>query len=313
VKEVRLFEEIRIIHIPKKLIFEEVKRKGVLISLSSFYLLTQKIKKPKRRTDCCELCKRGRFLELKKGKCEEGEELSNSEMNELLSFKCDEILYKESQKSIQKKEENMNEGEGILVFDYKESWNTRVFLGDETSWDHWHPNTISHIAYVLIWKENGERKKRVYNYLSENKKHNAKFSIQTMKMLTQEKEMEKISKLSLYCDVGPHFYNKYIIHQIFNTNLFGERNVALTFFCEHHGKSYCDSSFGTLTQAVTQCLPLPQIQSCTDLIAFFNEIKKDQSQCFEKIKNEHIFKEYVFNYVKKFMNNFFKIHTFRRL
>jgi hypothetical protein len=179
-----------------------------------------------------------------------------------------------------------------MVFDYKENWNTRTFLQEETSWDHWNPNGISHIAFVLLYKEKGLIYKRVYNYLSEAKRHDTKFTVETLRMVRVEKEMQNISKLNLFCDVGPHFYNKFILHHIFNTPLFGNKNVTLSFFPEHHGKSYCDSAFGTLSKAVRSNLPLPQVQSCADLIEFFVNLKVKDTDCFRKIKDEHIFREY---------------------
>jgi hypothetical protein len=111
-------------------------------------------------------------------------------------------------------------------------------------------------------------------------------------MVLKEAEMKQISHLDLFCDVGPHFYNKFVLHHIFNTSLFEKRSISLTFFCEHHGKSHCDAAFGTLTKAICQCIPLSNVQTCSDLISFFNSLKEDQSECFKKIKEEHIFREY---------------------
>jgi hypothetical protein len=289
VKEVKLFEEIRCAHTPKKLMFEQIKKKGVIISLSSFYIITQHIKKPKKRTDCCEICKRGRYLLLKA----ENSPLNPNEEDELTAYHCHNIIQKRCKKSMDDKESNLEEGEGNVVFDFKESWNTRTFMGEETSFDHWHPNPISHIAYVLTWKNNGEVKRKVYNYLSDNNKHNSKFTIETLNMLIKEDEMKIISRINLYCDVGPHFYNQYTIHEIFNTHLFTTKKTTLTFFGEHHGKCYCDAAFGILTQVVKSFLPLPTIQTSSDLVAFFNNIKNDKSSCFRKIKEEYIFREYV--------------------
>jgi hypothetical protein len=198
---------------------------------------------------------------------------------------------------MERKEINLNDNEGILVFDHKECWNTRTFLAEETSWDHWHPNGISHIAYVLTWKEKGKKQKRVYNYLSTCKKHDTKFTTQTLMMVMKEEEIKYLAKIDLFCDVGPHFYNKYLLHQVFNTPLLGARTVSLTYFAEHHGKSHCDSAFGTLSQAIRQCLPLPNVQSCGDLVSFFNNLKGDHSTCFQKIKEEFFFKEYVHNII----------------
>jgi hypothetical protein len=286
-----LFDEVRILHYPKKILFDEVKRRGINMSLTSFYKITEKLKKPKRRTDCCEVCKRGRFLLTK---AENKTELSPSEQNELTAYVCHEVLYKRCKQAMKEKEENLEDCEAMMVFDYKESWNSRCFLGDQTSWDHWHPRAISHIAFVVIWKQNGTKNKKVYNYLSDCKKHDSKFTIQTIQMVLKEKEIQNISKINMFCDVGPHFYNKYILHQLFNTPLLEFRTATLTFFPEHHGKSHCDSAFGTLTRAVSLCLPLPQVQSASDLISFFNNIKADTSTFFETIKNEHIFKQYVY-------------------
>jgi hypothetical protein len=310
IKDIRMFcDEKRVLHVPKKQIFEEILKRGVQLSITSFYCIAQNLKKPKRRTDCCEVCKRGRYLVKKKEIFEKEVEklsdkqflppnvsqlqLSKGEEDELTAFKCHEFLYRQSRKSMEMKQVNMEDGEGSLVFDYKECWNTRNFLQEETSWDHWHPNGISHIAYALIWKEKGEKHKRIYNYLSECRKHDTKFTTQTMKMVADEYEMKSISKLNLFCDVGPHFYNKYILYQIFCIPLFAEKKVTLTFFAEHHGKSTCDSAFGVLSRAVKERLPLPQVQSCADLVQFFNNIKKENSECSKKIKEEHIFREYV--------------------
>jgi hypothetical protein len=331
VKDIKIFEdEKRVAHIPKKMIFEEVLRHGVKLSIASFYIIAQKLKKPRRRTDCCEVCKRGRYLIKKKEIFEkEAEKLENKQLlsphllqlqlskdeeDEMTAYVCHAFLHKQSRKSIEFKETNLREGEGIMIFDYKECWNTRSFINDETSWDHWHPNGISHIAYVLIWKEKGEKHKRIYNYLSECRKHDTKFTTQTMKMATKEQEMKSVSKLYLFCDVGPHFYNKYILYQIFSTSLFSEKKISLTFFAEHHGKSLCDSAFGVLSRAVRERLPLPQVQSCKDLVGFFNSIKEEDSECCKKIKEEHIFREYeIHNFIFNIYNNYIYIYIWLSL
>jgi hypothetical protein len=237
---------------------------GLEIPRSTFMQWIPNFNKPRTRSDLCPVCKRGLYLlNAERVLREQGlPGLTGANAEALRVYRLHIVGADIQRTALKKKIMGLDKNQAVILTDFKQDWplplsmslEQQVFFG---------PNQVANLVFVVITK--GDDGTTSYEYCHFLQRPSLKDAITVAECLFDFSRLpfiKKCTELHFFADCGSHFQNRCILYHLLGPqSFFGQKQVTITFFSEHHGKSLCDSSFGRLTQAVFQNLNDSAIKS----------------------------------------------------
>jgi hypothetical protein len=140
----------------------------------------------------------------------------------------------------------MSEGDIVFVTDFKEILHLPL-VKDQPSRQFYHNQQAAILAIVGIYCQSGIQKTVVFFFTSKILNKDNLFVREAMGQVFRMPFMKLFRRIFFMQDNARVFRSSTFAAEAlgFETHLLG-KECALAFFCQYHGKSVCDSCFGTL-------------------------------------------------------------------
>jgi hypothetical protein len=253
---------------------------GLDIPRTTFLSRTKAIRKARTRSDLCPICMRGSYLlTVQRILQRQGKPLPADKARTLDAYRQHLIGNEIQREALLRSIARVTHKRVTILMDFKQDW-ALTLTKSEPGTKFFNPNQVAHLGFVVITRATETTVRYEYfHFLQNPSKKDAVMVAECFAQFRTAPELDVVrnaERLDFFADCGSHFQNRCVLFHLLSVHgSFPDKQVSITFFAEHHGKSVCDSGFGYLTRHVSDNLTDDQIDKLSKFYSFLQRLRTD--------------------------------------